>query len=171
MTEELVVVLPDNHELATRSMISVDALVSEPMIFFPYETMPGFVSTVLGLFEDCDGAPRIVQHAVHQETIIGLVAAGVGFSILPETVANTGTRGIAIVRLSSRHRTRLTLAEPLVGSGHATENFVACLRELGASLSVQPQMVGENPGGAAIGPSAAQTTNRDPSGPGVGAGF
>jgi len=85
-TEDLVVVLPETHPLAGQKEVRAQDLEGEPMILFPYRLMPGFVSRVLRLFEPLAVPPAVVQQAIHQETVLGLVAAGLGISVLPESV-------------------------------------------------------------------------------------
>lgn len=128
LTEELVAVIPDNHPLARQKILDPGDLIDEPMILFPYATMPGFVATVLGIFSGENRMPTIVQQAIHQETIMGLVSAGMGFSILPESVSTMQIGGVQTVPINSAQRTELMLAEPMTAGDSAAADFAQCLK-------------------------------------------
>ncbi|MFC9354544.1 LysR substrate-binding domain-containing protein [Arthrobacter sp. NPDC057013] len=125
--EDLVVVLPETHRLAAAKEVRPADLEGEPMILFPYRLMPGFVARVLRLFESLPTPPVVVQQAIHQETVLGLVAAGLGISILPESVQRFEMPGVTTRRLVGRPQTELHVAR---GSGRspAVDDFVLCLR-------------------------------------------
>ncbi|HZT97513.1 MAG TPA: LysR family substrate-binding domain-containing protein, partial [Chloroflexota bacterium] len=56
---------------------------------------PGLYDRLLGLIRQAGFAPRIAEVASEGHTIIGLVAAGAGVSIVPETLAAVGTDVVA----------------------------------------------------------------------------
>lgn len=126
-TEDLVVVLPETHPLAALQEVQPQDLEAEPMILFPYRLMPGFVARVLRLFEPLAVPPVVVQQAIHQETVLGLVAAGLGVSVLPESVQRFQMPGVTTRRLAGRPQTELHAAWP---HGHwpAVEDFISCLK-------------------------------------------
>jgi DNA-binding transcriptional LysR family regulator len=126
-TEDLVVVLPGTHPLAAQDEVQPQDLEGEPMILFPYRLMPGFVARVLRLFEPLATPPAVVQQAIHQETVLGLVAAGLGVSVLPESVQRFQMPGVTTRPLSGRPQTELHVARPFTGS-RAADEFVRCLR-------------------------------------------
>lgn len=126
-TEDLVAVIPENHPLARQEEIRPEDLQGEPMILFPYRLMPGFVSRVLRLFEPLAVPPAVVQQAIHQETVLGLVAAGLGMSVLPESVDRFQMPGVTTRRLAGRPQTELHVARPLHPSP-VVDDFVACLK-------------------------------------------
>lgn len=132
LTEDLVAVLPERHHLASQSSVSPDELAAEGMILFPYRLMPGFVSQVLRLFAP-GRVPHVVQQAIHQETVVGLVAAGLGVSILPESISRVHTTGVELRPISTKPQTSLLIARA-GRTAPAVEEFVACLRAaVGAS--------------------------------------
>lgn len=95
-TDRLVVVLPDQHPLSRQQKpIAMAALASEAFILFPRGLGCGLFEHVSVLASRAGFAPRIRQEAREGSTIIGLVAAGMGVSILPQTYAKTGIPGVA----------------------------------------------------------------------------
>lgn len=126
-SEDLVVVLPEAHRLAAAQDIRPQDLEGEPMILFPYRLMPGFVARVLRLFDSLPTPPMVVQQAIHQETVLGLVAAGLGISVLPESVQRFQMPGVTTRRFAGRPQTELHVARA-AGSSPAVDDFVLCLK-------------------------------------------
>jgi DNA-binding transcriptional LysR family regulator len=83
LEEELVAAIPEGHHLASESPVGAGELAGEPLVFVSRRLMPGYFDAVMSLLRAGGTTPRIVQRAVQQETITGLVAAQVGCSILP----------------------------------------------------------------------------------------
>ncbi|MFP5368388.1 MAG: LysR family transcriptional regulator, partial [Actinomycetes bacterium] len=125
-TEDLVLVLPDAHRLAAAEELQPQDLEGEPMVLFPYRLMPGFVARVLRLFEPLAAPPLVVQQAIHQETVLGLVAAGLGLSILPESVQRFQMPGVTTRRFAARPQTELHVARAF--HSPAVDEFIHCLR-------------------------------------------
>jgi DNA-binding transcriptional LysR family regulator len=126
-TEDLVVVLPEFHHLAALDEVRPEDLEGESMVLFPYGRMPGFVARVLQLFEPLHTPPVVVQQAVHQETVLGLVAAGLGISVLPESVQRFQMPGVITRRIPGRPQTGLHVARPF-GQSLAVDEFIRCLK-------------------------------------------
>lgn len=123
--ERMVAVLPADHPLAGAAEVRAAELALHPLILFSYPLMPGYVARVLEAFE---GGPRlnVVQQAVHQETVLGLVAAGVGASVLPASVADALLPGVVARPLAGSPLTRLVAARGSKSSALAAR-FVEAL--------------------------------------------
>ena len=137
--EPLVLALPAGHKLAVREEADIPELADEDFILFPYKYMSGFYSLVHSLF-DGHPAPRIVERAIHQETILGLVAAGLGVSILPASVSRFAMPEVVFRPLANGPQTALYAG---VGTDNAAAGiFLTCLRETraaSASTRVAPE--------------------------------
>ncbi len=89
--DRLVAVLPAGHPLAADpTPIPLSALSDDTFILFPRGLGCGLFEHVTVLASRAGFAPHVGQDAREGATIIGLVAAGMGISILPETYAKTG---------------------------------------------------------------------------------
>lgn len=97
---KLCVALPERHALAHRSRISVGDIVREKLLLPVDEIGLGLSSSALSLFEDAGCTPEIGMRIANVNTILALVEAGAGISILPETTVRSA-RGIAGVPLES----------------------------------------------------------------------
>jgi DNA-binding transcriptional LysR family regulator len=110
--DELKVVLPAGHRLArARGGVRVADLAEEPFILFPRGIGCGLYDHVMTLCSQAGFAPRIVQEAREGVTILALVAAGTGISILPDTYRHASIPGTVLRPLASpAAKSRLLLA-------------------------------------------------------------
>ncbi|MCD2498371.1 MULTISPECIES: LysR family transcriptional regulator [Microbacterium] len=134
--ERLVMCLPRDHPLTVRAEVSVSEVLDVPMISYPRTLMAGFVARVDDTLGIAAGAMRVVEEVVHQETALAFVAAGVGASILPESVRQLAPPSITVVPITGSPTTRLLAAwresEDEDAARHA---FIGCLRTAAALVS------------------------------------
>ncbi|NAS98524.1 LysR family transcriptional regulator [Pseudomonas syringae pv. actinidifoliorum] len=85
LNEPLVAIMRADHPLAasTEDGIYMAALAAEPFVFFPRTYGSGIYAQVLSLARAAGFSPLITQEAGEVMTIIGLVAAGLGVTVLP----------------------------------------------------------------------------------------
>ncbi|GAA3674797.1 LysR substrate-binding domain-containing protein [Nonomuraea antimicrobica] len=95
--ELLLAALPTGHPLAARAPLPTSALAWEPFVMFPRRLGSALYDQVIGVARAAGFEPRVVQEAVQMQTIVGLVAAGMGVSIVPESVARL-RRGDVVFR-------------------------------------------------------------------------
>ncbi|MFO7149272.1 LysR substrate-binding domain-containing protein [Pseudomonas aeruginosa] len=105
--EPLVAVLRADHPLAAGSEdgLAIAALAEEPFVFFPRSYGTGLYDQVIALTRQAGFSPRIAQEASEAMTIIGLVSAGLGVSILPASFRRTRVDGVAYRTLSDPEAT------------------------------------------------------------------
>lgn len=105
LAEELYAILPDNHPLAMEVSIDLAQLKDESFVLFS----PGYSLRPL-VWEACREAgftPNIGFEGEETDTIRGLVAAGMGVSLLPEMALYPSNAMMpAVVKLSRPHVTR-----------------------------------------------------------------
>ena len=83
LREPLLAMIPRDHPLASLASVSLAELAKEPFVFFDPHVGTGLYDDILGLMRRYGQAPVIAQEVGEAMTIIGLVAAGLGVSILP----------------------------------------------------------------------------------------
>lgn len=83
LREPLLALIHRDHPLAAQASVSLAELASEPFVFFDPHVGTGLYDDILGLMRRYQLAPMIAQEVGEAMTIIGLVAAGMGVSILP----------------------------------------------------------------------------------------
>ncbi len=95
-SEPLVAVLRADHPLAESNPdgLEIAALADEPFVFFPRSYGTGLYNQLIALSRQAGFSPRIAQEAGEAMTIIGLVAAGLGVSMLPASFRRTRVDGV-----------------------------------------------------------------------------
>jgi DNA-binding transcriptional LysR family regulator len=93
-TERMMVVLPQTHRLSKRKRVSVRQLKQEPLIIHPRSEGTVLYDQILQLYANIDCQPVIAQEAVTSPTRIGLVAAGLGITFVPEVFCNFSYAGV-----------------------------------------------------------------------------
>lgn len=83
LSEPLLAMVPHDHPLASRSQISLRDLANEPFVFFDPLAGTGLYDDILGLLQRYGVTPYVTQEVGEAMTILGLVAAGLGVSVLP----------------------------------------------------------------------------------------
>lgn len=98
--ETAVVALPADSPLAERSEISIEDLAGEPLIVPERRSRPHSHDLTMGLFTELGMRPRIAQIADEKQTIINLVAAGIGSAIVPRWTSKLAVTGVSYVPLA-----------------------------------------------------------------------
>jgi len=105
--EPLVVALRYDHPLARQGTgpLPMAALAEEPFVYFPRTFGTGLYEQVHGLAARAGFTPRIVQEASEVLIILGLVAAGLGVTVLPATYQRTQMEGLVYRELDDPEAT------------------------------------------------------------------
>lgn len=80
--DRLVVALPAGHRLAGRRRLRLPDLADEPFVFYSRPSGPAVYDTIVGFCRAAGFTPRIEQDAADVQTIVSLVAARLGISLL-----------------------------------------------------------------------------------------
>lgn len=83
LREPLLAMIHRDNPLAQKSAVSLIELGQEPFVFFDPHVGTGLYDDILGLMRRYGVTPTITQEVGEAMTIIGLVASGLGVSILP----------------------------------------------------------------------------------------
>lgn len=88
--ESLIVAVPIDHPLLqkNRSSISITDLTNENLILYPKAPRPSFIDFILGLFETRNIEPSCFSEVSELHVALGLVAAGMGVTIVPRAMEN-----------------------------------------------------------------------------------
>jgi DNA-binding transcriptional LysR family regulator len=95
LRERTVSALPADHPLASMRRNPLRRLAAEPLVLFPRDQAPGFHDLLISSLAGTGVTPRVVQYAPEMMTIIGLVAAGIGVSLVPASVQRLALEGVA----------------------------------------------------------------------------
>lgn len=84
--EELVAVLPQHHRLAGTRMIAAGQLADESFVTFPREIAPLVYDLISNYFRQAGFVPRIRLETNLQQTIVTLIAEGLGVALVPSSM-------------------------------------------------------------------------------------
>jgi DNA-binding transcriptional LysR family regulator len=128
MRERTVAAIPAGHPLARLARVPLKRLAAEPLVLFPREQAPGFHDLLTGRLAATGTSPHVVQDAPEMLTIIGLVAAGIGVSPVPASVARLGLEGVTYRPLVGAPATELVAVTRANETSPLIEAFVADAR-------------------------------------------
>jgi DNA-binding transcriptional LysR family regulator len=84
----LIAVLPKKHPLAGRKSLDITELAQEPFIANTRSTEPVVRDAFISMCRSAGFSPKITQEAGAVQTVLGLVASGLGACLLPEYIKN-----------------------------------------------------------------------------------
>jgi DNA-binding transcriptional LysR family regulator len=95
LRERLLLAAPARHELIPRvGAVRLKALSNEQFIIPPRDVAPGLYDLIISLCRTNGFAPKITQHARQMQTVVALVASGMGLGLVPESVQNLKRAGV-----------------------------------------------------------------------------
>jgi len=100
--EPVIVALPETHLLANLPEIPLTALVGEPFVLPPRQLGPGFYSQIISLCQQAGFSPKVVQEAMLMQTIVSLVAGGVGVALVPASLQSLQRVGVVYKALQGQ---------------------------------------------------------------------
>lgn len=129
LQEPLVVVLPANHPLASQSTVSLAALTEEPFVMPLHQVVSGLSSQIYHLCSQAGFIPKVAQEAIFMVTILGLVAGGLGVSLLPASVQSLQRQGVVYRPIQEQTpATQLTALWRSANTSAALRNFLTVIK-------------------------------------------
>jgi DNA-binding transcriptional LysR family regulator len=99
--EAMVIALPQEHALARRAgAVGLQTLANETFIAYRRHTGPGLYDAIMSACNQAGFTPHIGQEAPRIVSTLNLVAAGLGISLVPESLQGMHMEGVAFRRLS-----------------------------------------------------------------------
>jgi DNA-binding transcriptional LysR family regulator len=96
--DPMMAVLPRSRQVKTKRVRIAD-LVNESFVLFDREAAPGLFDTVTGMCNDAGFSPRVENEPNMMQTVLSLVEAEEGISIVPACVRNLRSDGVRFYRL------------------------------------------------------------------------
>ena len=129
-TETIGLALPDDHRFADAAEVDLGAFSDDPFVIFPRKAEPDTFDTLMAACTDAGFSARIAQTGTSLQTVLGLVASGIGCAFVVESVmANSRRDGVSYVRLTPPTPALTTaLAWPTSTSNPAIETFLQIAR-------------------------------------------
>jgi DNA-binding transcriptional LysR family regulator len=130
MQEELILAAPAHWSaVSAAGPINLRTLSKDSFIVPPRDIAPGLFDATMSRCRAAGFMPRITQHARQMQTVIGLVASGMGVALVPSSVRNLKRSGVQYREL--RGKPVLIVIGILKRRGIENtlrENFVVALR-------------------------------------------
>ena len=99
-TEPLVAALSSEDPLARCKRLSLAQLAPLPLLVFPAQPRPSFADQVIAAFQARELRPSVAFEANELQTAIGLVVAGMGYTLVPRSVQGLHRDGVVYVPLA-----------------------------------------------------------------------
>ena len=133
LQEKMVAAVPKGHRLASRKATTLADLSDEVFVFYHRRVRPGLTDVVIAACERSGFHPRLGQEAPQLTSTLNLVAAGLGVSIVPESLRHLRTNDIAYLRLTGEApQAALGLASRVGERSAAVGNFMAVALSIAA---------------------------------------
>jgi DNA-binding transcriptional LysR family regulator len=97
--ESMVIVLPEWHPRAGDRSMPLAALAEETLILFPRTIGPGLHDAIIASCQQAGFSSKLGQEAPQISTMVHMVAAGFGVSIVPQSIAQIHLEGVAYMRI------------------------------------------------------------------------
>jgi DNA-binding transcriptional LysR family regulator len=86
--EVMMIALPSNHPLAKASALPLSALAQDRFLLFPRSAGAGFFDEIISACRRAGFEPRVGYEAPQITSVGNMIAAGLGVSIVPISIAN-----------------------------------------------------------------------------------
>lgn len=135
-SEPLIAALPEEHPLSGRAEITAAALADDPFVLCPRTNGPHHHDAIVAVCRAAGFSPRVANESGLPQTAIGLVAAGVGVSLVWESMGNLKRPGVAYAKLSGPTPRLVTAVAWRRGNPSAVAKaFVEIVKGLGPAVS------------------------------------
>jgi DNA-binding transcriptional LysR family regulator len=130
--EELVLAAPTGHRLTkTKGALDLPAFSKENFIVPPRDVAPGLYDLIISRCYSSGFVPRITQHARQMQTVISLVAAGMGVALVPSSVQNLKRAGVHYERIrGASANIEIGILRSLSINSELQENFMVMLKQM-----------------------------------------
>jgi len=92
--DRLIAALPASVDLAEGADVTLADIAANGLVWFPQAQMPALRAEMLGVFRQSGHNAFVVQEANRTLTVLACVAAGAGWSLLPESVRALQHEGV-----------------------------------------------------------------------------
>jgi len=127
--EDCVIALPPGHRLADRVAVPLSQLAAENFVLFHQEFSPALYRSIFAACESAGFKPKLDQEVPQIATVIPLVAAGFGVSIVPRSFRDVHFGGVSYIDIDGEApRGRLALVYRRDERSVAVKNVVKAAR-------------------------------------------
>jgi DNA-binding transcriptional LysR family regulator len=138
--EAIVIALPEEHRLAGEEQIDLAELADERFILVSRSTAPGFFAHCMELCQRYGFSPAVVEEGNTPAALYGMVAAGLGVSLGPESASIVPWHGVTFKHVTKPSSVEFSVAYRRDDTSQALASFLATVDEVVADreLSLLP---------------------------------
>ena len=102
VSEPFIACLPASHRLAKQARISVAHLANERLILFSEAVSPDYFGVIRSMCQRAGFDPELRHEVRHWLSVLSLVAAGQGVSLVPACLERAGMQGLAFKPIAGK---------------------------------------------------------------------
>jgi DNA-binding transcriptional LysR family regulator len=135
-SEQMKAVLPINHPLAKRRRIPLSALANDSFVLIPRIASPMLHDEIASACRQAGFEPLPGQQAPQLSSVVNLVSAEFGVSIVPASVSQIHAEGVVYVDIAdAKAVTKLALASREADRSAKVSNFLTIAKQAGMAPS------------------------------------
>ncbi|MES2523526.1 MAG: LysR substrate-binding domain-containing protein [Gemmatimonadota bacterium] len=100
LEERFVLAMPDTHPLASRTRVPLRLVRNEPLVHFPRRLSPAYYDMLISMCQTAGFTPNVAYEVVKYQTVLALVAAGVGVCFVPRSNCSITRPGVTYRELT-----------------------------------------------------------------------
>lgn len=135
--DTLILAMPEDSPLARKPEVLLAELADEPFVLFPHVQGPVLHGRIMQACRQAGFLPRVEQEARQMHTILSLVAAGIGISLVPDgarTMRIDGVRFRQLDGVSNELAWELAIGWRGKGARRPLREFIAKVKDVTQSL-------------------------------------
>lgn len=125
LRERLVVATRPDHPLAGRAGLRLAEAAAHPLVVYASDRSGGFTEELFALMRATGAEPRVAQTVREVSTLLGLVAAGVGITVVAESLCALQSAGLVYTALADDSAASAMWLVHATASPPVAANFVA----------------------------------------------
>jgi DNA-binding transcriptional LysR family regulator len=138
LEEPLVVALPSDHRMAGQKAVSLKSLAEDAFVLFPRHHGPGIYDVIMKACHEAGFIPQVSYSPNEMQTILAYVAAGLGISLVPQSLSGFHSGSIVYLPLrGSRAKVELALLRRADDENPLLRAFCNLSSEVGVEYASQ----------------------------------
>ena len=122
----MVLALPASHPAVGSDEIDLADVANDPLLLFPRDVGPTLYDTIVDAFRTAGLEPQLGQTAPQIASVVNLVAAALGISMVPASMSQLAVAGVVYRPIKGKAPiARIALAIRRGETGAIVRNFVA----------------------------------------------
>ena len=123
--------MPKQHPLSKENEIQVSMLQNQPFIVVSRNIWPELYDDIVTLCRNAGFSLQIKQEATEYQTVLGLIAAGIGIAVVPASMKNYSVKDVVYREISGANLSaKMAIAYQKDRLTPEASNFIKLIRKL-----------------------------------------